>query len=174
MGSYREQRNTLPTVCVSRWRLDGSTRAREGRKSLLGISDTFWDKPRQTEKGLKPPRVGRDRLKTQRLSSLCSYLWCWVGFHSWFLFSPSSLKNVMNSISFLTGNEVQHCKTSRPSPSAQPLIQTGLHTGHPEPRARVLHPVSKGKCHIRLVTIAQQSSQVLQERFLSAIHTGCQ
>lgn len=59
MGSYREQRNTLPTVCVSRWRLDGSTRPFEGRKVLWEFLTHSEDKPRQTEKGLKTLRVGR-------------------------------------------------------------------------------------------------------------------
>lgn len=153
-----------PHGYVSRWRPEGSTRPIKGRKVSWELLMYFGDTLRQTEKGLKNTNSGqsRDSLKTQRLSSLCSYLWRWVGFHSWFLFFPSSLKNVMNSISFLTGPAWQKQPTL---PIARTLLRTGLsrwvpeaHQGYPAALQRLCHSTQFS----RLGIISQQSPQVLQ------------
>lgn len=131
-GRPTEQRKVLP-VCryVSRRRPEGSTEPFKGRKVSWEFLTYFGDKLRQTEKGLKNTNSGqsRDSLKTQRLSSLCSYLWCWVGFHPRFLFFPSSLKNATSSIGFLTGPAWQKQPTL---PRRSPCSGRGSQAGHPE------------------------------------------
>lgn len=130
----RGSRERQPTClgCTKTWSLRGA----KGHSRPKKAPGNFWrilgTKRGKQNKDLKHEYWAEiAKKKPQRLCSLCSYLWCWVGLHSWFLFFPSHLKkNVMSSMSsmsFLTASQVLHCTNSRPSPQSQlqtrPLCQ---------------------------------------------------
>lgn len=107
----------------------GHSRAEESPGSLWRVLGLSWGKQ---EKDLGQ---GRDSLKPQGWAPfvvICGYLGC---FHSWFLFFPSPLKNVTNSMRFLTSpalkNHFSHIPVSFTLHGQNPTCshQNGLKSG---------------------------------------------
>lgn len=107
----------------------GHSRAEKSPGSLWRVLGLSWGKQ---EKDLGQ---GRDSLKPQGWAPfvvICGYLGC---FHSWFLFFPSPLKNVTNSMRFLTSpalkNHFSHIPVSFTLHGQNPTCshQNGLKSG---------------------------------------------
>lgn len=120
----RGSRERQPTClgCTKTWSLRGA----KGHSRPKKAPGNFWrilgTKRGKQNKDLKHEYWAEiAKKKPQRLCSLCSYLWCWVGLHSWFLFFPSHLKKKCDE--FNEFNEFSNCQPG-PALHKQPTLPT--------------------------------------------------